>query len=187
MPPDCHSERRERSGRQRLASPSSLRPSGPKWPKADRGCAPATGNCSAYLPLPGTGEKRHRAAGGRRSDGAFSAAVGKHEDQRKPDVFSGHRKVEEVSRSDGEGPPSFQQFPSQAQAPALPLPSAGRARKTGHTCPDASILTYPRLRASSPITVPPQGCAAASFFHTLLSDPLFFAIIIEKTVTFADF
>ena len=72
------------------------------------------------MALPAQGEKRHRAAGGRRSDGAFSAAVGKHEDQRKPDVFSGHRKVEEVSRSDGEGPldPGFPL--SGAAAPALP-------------------------------------------------------------------
>ena len=43
---------------------------------------------------PSSGEKCPRAAGGRRSEGAFSAAVGKHEDQRKPEQFSGYRKVE---------------------------------------------------------------------------------------------
>jgi len=48
--------------------------------------------CAAWF-----GEKRAPAAGGRRREPAFSAAVGKHEGQRKPEVFSGHRKA---ARSD---------------------------------------------------------------------------------------
>ena len=39
------------------------------------------------------GEKRAAAASGRRRQRAFTAAVRKHEDQRKPEVFSGHRKA----------------------------------------------------------------------------------------------
>ena len=93
--------------------------------------SPRTGNCClTHLPLPATGEKRHRAAGGRRSDGAFSAAVGKHEDQRKPDVFSGHRKVEEVSRSDGEGPHSFQRFPLSGASASSPPAFGGASQES---------------------------------------------------------
>ena len=61
------------------------------------------------MPLPAPGEKRHRTAGGRKSDGAISAA---------PTCLSPRRG--EVSRSDGEGPldPVFPL--SGAAAPALP-------------------------------------------------------------------
>ena len=40
------------------------------------------------------GERCAAAAGGRKRQCGFSAAVGKHKDQRKPEVFSGHRKVD---------------------------------------------------------------------------------------------
>jgi len=45
-------------------------------------------------PSPRTGEKSPRAACGRKSEGSFSAAVEKHEEKRKPEVFFGHRKVD---------------------------------------------------------------------------------------------
>ena len=48
-------------------------------------------------PASPSGELQPRAACGRKSEAAISAAVGKHEDQRKPEVFS-DRKVEEVPR-----------------------------------------------------------------------------------------
>ena len=91
------------------------------------------------MPLPAPGEKRHRTAGGRKSDGAFSAAVGKHEDQRKPDVFSGHRKVEEVSQSDGEG----------AHGPSVPL--------SGAAAP--ALPTLPRGASQAAVRGEPSGCA----------------------------
>ena len=47
----------------------------------------------ANLP-PSLRELRPRTAGGRLSEAAISAAVGKHEEKRKPEVFSGHCKAE---------------------------------------------------------------------------------------------
>ena len=43
--------------------------------------------CAAWF-----GEKRPAAAGGRRRQAAFCAAVEKHEELRKPEVFFGYRK-----------------------------------------------------------------------------------------------
>ena len=53
----------------------------------------------AHPPLPPpSGELQPRAASGRKSEAAISAAVGKHEEKRKPEVFSGHRKAEVARR-----------------------------------------------------------------------------------------
>ena len=59
-------------------------------PKHPEGVCPR----GAVLPSPRTGEKSPRAACGRKSEGSFSAAVEKHEEKRKPEVFFGHRKVD---------------------------------------------------------------------------------------------
>ena len=54
--------------------------------------------------FPAHGEKSLRAAGGRKSEGSFSAAVEKPEDQRKPERFFGHRKADRWREAPDEVP-----------------------------------------------------------------------------------
>lgn len=62
------------------------------WSEWLNRAASGTKACAAWF-----GEKRPAAAGGRCRQGAFSAAVEKRKEQRKPDAFFGYRKA---ARSD---------------------------------------------------------------------------------------